>query len=428
MTNSVDIDGNSRILAGTVDIGAYETAVVHHVTVSCGANGSIAPGGVVAVVDGADQIFQILPDADYKVEDVLVDDVSVGAVTSLTLSAIAADHVVRATFVPASWAKADFAVETIQLATTTLAPGAVFGATVTVRNRGGIAGDAGMLRVWVSHAPPVAPGEAGNAEQTVGGLAPGESRTLTFAGLTAAAAAGTYQFRACVDADNVTPEYSWGDNQLPVTYTTVADGSSDPGANVWERADFAVTHQEFIGPSPTVANEVFAVRVTVENRGQIAGDAGNLGVFVSHASPVVVGETGQALASVGILQPGESRTLEIGGLVAAAERGAHLLRSYVDIDDVTTEWSEGDNQLPLTYQISPVFLHVQPVAGGIALSWNSFWGDRYIVYRAGSLSAPFVPLATDIEATPPTNGYIDVNPPPGGAFYKIGVQPWGAAP
>jgi hypothetical protein len=335
----------------------------------------------------------------------------------------------EASVAPSSWAKADFAVETIQVAPTTLATGTAFGATVTVRNRGGIAGDAGLLRVWVSRASLVVPGEAGSAQVTVGGLAPGESRTLTFTGLAAPASAGTHQFRACVDADDVTPEYSWADNQMAATYTTtVAGGASDSGVNTWDRADFAVTHQAFIGPSPTVAGEKFAVRVTVVNRGQIAGDAGNLGVFASHFDPVVIGETADATVAVGVLQPGQSRTVEIDGLVAAAARGPHLLRSYADIDGLTPEWGEGDNQLTLLYQISPIFLHVQPGAGGVALSWNSFWGDRYIVYRTENLSVPFVPIATGIEATPPTNGYLDVNPPSGGAFYKIGVQPWGAEP
>lgn len=213
------------------------------------------------------------------------------------------------------------------------------------------------------------------------------------------------------------------DNAVVVIGTGGSSGGGVPA--IWDRADFAVTHQEFIGPAPTVVGEVFAVRVTVANRGQIAGNAGNLGVFVAHADPVVIGEAGQAQVSIGVLQPGQSRTLEIGGLVAT-ERGTQLLRSYADIGDLTDEWSEGDNQLTLMYQISPIFMQIQPVAGKIELSWNSYWGDRYIVYRAAGLGAPYVPLATGIEATPPTNGFIDTNPPAGGAFYKVGVQPWAA--
>ena len=99
------------------------------------------------------------------------------------------------------------------------------------------------------------------------------------------------------------------------------------------------------------------------------------------------------------------------------------MRVYADMGDVTQEWSEGDNQLPLAYTISPIQLAVafDAAAGGLKLIWNSYWGDRYIVYRTTSLTQPFTPIAT-VEATYPTNTFVDPNPPAGGAFYKIGVE------
>src|SRR5204863_3054654 len=70
----------------------------HTLTASAGANGAISPSGAVSVNDGDNQSFSITPDAHYHVADVLVDGVSVGAVTSYAFSNVTADHTIAATF------------------------------------------------------------------------------------------------------------------------------------------------------------------------------------------------------------------------------------------------------------------------------------------------------------------------------------------
>ena len=70
----------------------------HVVTASAGAGGSIDPSGTVGVADGADKTFTITPATGYHVLDVLVDGVSVGAVTTYTFSGVTADHTIAATF------------------------------------------------------------------------------------------------------------------------------------------------------------------------------------------------------------------------------------------------------------------------------------------------------------------------------------------
>ncbi len=47
---------------------------------------------------GASQTFTITPNTDYHVADVLVDGVSVGAVTSYTFSNVIANHTISASF------------------------------------------------------------------------------------------------------------------------------------------------------------------------------------------------------------------------------------------------------------------------------------------------------------------------------------------
>ena len=70
------------------------------ITASAGAGGTISPSGAVSVPSGADQMFTITPGACYHVDDVLVDGSSVGAVTSYTFTAVAANHTIAATFAP----------------------------------------------------------------------------------------------------------------------------------------------------------------------------------------------------------------------------------------------------------------------------------------------------------------------------------------
>ena len=68
------------------------------VTASAGANGSISPTGALSVSCGADQAFTITPNACYHVASVLVDGVSVGALTSYIFTNVAANHTISASF------------------------------------------------------------------------------------------------------------------------------------------------------------------------------------------------------------------------------------------------------------------------------------------------------------------------------------------
>ena len=67
---------------------------------SAGANGSISPTGSVSVTKGGSQGFTITANSGYKVQDVLVDGKSLGAVTSYTFFKVTADHAISATFAP----------------------------------------------------------------------------------------------------------------------------------------------------------------------------------------------------------------------------------------------------------------------------------------------------------------------------------------
>lgn len=68
------------------------------ITASAGANGSISPSSVVLVNEGDNKTFTISPDSGYKIEDVLVDGVSVGAKESYTFENVTTNHTISVTF------------------------------------------------------------------------------------------------------------------------------------------------------------------------------------------------------------------------------------------------------------------------------------------------------------------------------------------
>ena len=68
------------------------------ITASAGANGTVSPSGSVPVADGATPQFTITPDSGHHVLDVLVNDVSVGAVTQYTFPAVHTNQTISASF------------------------------------------------------------------------------------------------------------------------------------------------------------------------------------------------------------------------------------------------------------------------------------------------------------------------------------------
>ena len=63
-----------------------------------GQGGTISPSGRVSVTEGGSQSFYITPDYGCHIVDVLVDGVSIGAVTSYTFDNVRADHTIYAVF------------------------------------------------------------------------------------------------------------------------------------------------------------------------------------------------------------------------------------------------------------------------------------------------------------------------------------------
>ena len=73
------------------------------ITATAGANGSISPAGAISVVRNGSKTFSMTPNAGYIVEYVLVDGMSVGAVSSYTFANATTDHTISVSFIPKAY-------------------------------------------------------------------------------------------------------------------------------------------------------------------------------------------------------------------------------------------------------------------------------------------------------------------------------------
>ena len=75
-------------------------AALYLIQASAGANGSISPSTNIFLESGGSQSYSITPDQFFHIADVLVDQVSVGPVSTYEFSSVEADHVIEAVFAP----------------------------------------------------------------------------------------------------------------------------------------------------------------------------------------------------------------------------------------------------------------------------------------------------------------------------------------
>ena len=92
-------------LAVTIPVGTTGRLVftahwveVVTITATADEHGKIEPAGTITVPKGGNKTFTITPDSGYCIKDVLVDNVSVGAVSTYTFENVVDNHTIRATF------------------------------------------------------------------------------------------------------------------------------------------------------------------------------------------------------------------------------------------------------------------------------------------------------------------------------------------
>ncbi|MCE1202947.1 MAG: hypothetical protein LWX09_12720, partial [Bacteroidia bacterium] len=83
---------------GNQSIHAEFSEITYTISASAGAGGSISPSGAVVVPQGGNQTFTITPNTGYLISNVLVNGLSVGAVSSYTFTNVQSNQSIHATF------------------------------------------------------------------------------------------------------------------------------------------------------------------------------------------------------------------------------------------------------------------------------------------------------------------------------------------
>jgi hypothetical protein len=85
-------DGKVYLYEATTKLNTFT------LTATSGTNGTITPAGTTTINYGISQTFAITPNTGYKIKDVLVDGISIGAVSTYTFTNVTANHTIEAVF------------------------------------------------------------------------------------------------------------------------------------------------------------------------------------------------------------------------------------------------------------------------------------------------------------------------------------------
>ena len=88
----------NNVITGHTITASY-TSNTYSITASAGNNGSITPSGTTSINCGTDQTYVFIPDPGYTIDDVLVDGISVGNVSSYDFINITSIHTISVSFI-----------------------------------------------------------------------------------------------------------------------------------------------------------------------------------------------------------------------------------------------------------------------------------------------------------------------------------------
>jgi PKD repeat protein len=88
----------TNVVAAHSISATFKQEISHIITATAGTGGSITPSGSVVVIQGANQSFAITPHTNYNIDNVLVDGISQGAISTYTFANVTAPHTISATF------------------------------------------------------------------------------------------------------------------------------------------------------------------------------------------------------------------------------------------------------------------------------------------------------------------------------------------
>ena len=299
----------------------YAEMVLHTITASAGANGSISPSGAVSVNEGDSQSFTIAADTGYVIADVLVDGSSVGAQSSYTFSDVLADHTIAASFDVAP---------SLYFATPWAKPGVAFGMNLYdfAPNASGVAwfdNDGDGIRDAEEPQSPVTVNAAGSGNPSPALSTPAD------------AVPGIYTVYADV------PEGGAVEASADFTVTgIVLNPTSGPAGT-----SIGVTGYHWPGRSGYVwfDSDGDSVRDDGEPQAAVATDAGDVGMPLSPASitvPEVAGGDYQVLADipVGGFAVDHSATFTVTSVVPDWDLNGDGVCNIGDVVVIGLKWGE----------------------------------------------------------------------------------------
>jgi len=230
----------------------------------------------------------------------------------------------------------DFVVTSIAGSPSSPAVNSAFRVTVTVKNQGSATGNGGVLGLWANQAAAQACSAVSDLSATVGSLAAGASKTLTFNSVSAGAV-GAKTLRAFVDKNCATAESNDANNQSTLAY------------NVVGVPDLLVTGIT-LSPTGPAAGGTFSAIVSVKNQGTASSTAGWLDVWTNQTAIQPCYSNGNGFVAIPSLAAGASTSFTVTGL-AAGTAGSKTLRAYVDSFCSSSEPNEINNQLTKVYSV-----------------------------------------------------------------------------
>jgi hypothetical protein len=93
------INPDTIIMDANKTISANFAINVYSITANSDTNGSISPSGVTNINHGSSQSYTISPDPGYRILAVLIDGISIGAVTNYNFPIVSANHTISASFI-----------------------------------------------------------------------------------------------------------------------------------------------------------------------------------------------------------------------------------------------------------------------------------------------------------------------------------------
>jgi hypothetical protein len=245
------------------------------ITSSSSGNGTILPAGAINLAPGGSQTYSIAPNAGYKINYVTVNGLSVGAVSSYTFSSVTTNDVIKADFVPIT-----YAITVNQTANGTIAPYTYGGFTQGASQTYTVSPSAGYRVVDVS----------------VDGVSQGAIGSYTFSGIQA-----NHTITATYAAN---PSYT-------ITVTQGPNGTVSPGTTTvlgGLSQAFTVTPSSGYVVSGVTVDGVSVGAVTSYG---FYGVSGNHTITASFVNSYLI--TSSATSANGTISPAGSTTVPAGG-------------------------------------------------------------------------------------------------------------------